>query len=37
MKYAYVENGIAIEVVSTDPVMLFVPHYADGSSKFRIA
>ena len=29
MKYAYVENGIAIEVVSTDPVMLFVPHYAE--------
>lgn len=28
MKYAYVEKGVAIEVVSTDPNMLFVPHYA---------
>lgn len=28
MKYAYVRDGVAIEVVETDPAMLFVPHYA---------
>lgn len=28
MKYAYVENNTAVEVVESDPHMLFVPHYA---------
>lgn len=28
MKYAYVVNNKAIEIVSTDPAVLFVPHYA---------
>jgi len=28
MKYAYVQNNTAIEVVESDPHMLFVPHYA---------
>jgi len=27
-KYAFVENGIAVEVVRTDPAILFVPGYA---------
>lgn len=29
MKYAYVQNGTAVEVVETDPAVLFVPHYAE--------
>lgn len=28
MKYAYIENNTAVEVVEADPFMLFVPHYA---------
>lgn len=28
MKYAYVVDNKAVEVVSTDPAILFVPHYA---------
>jgi len=28
MKFAYINNNIAVEVVSTDPAILFVPHYA---------
>jgi len=28
MKYAFVSNNVAVEVVSTDPSILFVPHYA---------
>ena len=28
MKYAFLNNGTAVEVVSTDPHMLFVPGYA---------
>lgn len=28
MKHAYIINGVAVEVVSSDPHMLFVPHYA---------
>lgn len=28
MKYAYIENNKAIEVVEADPFILFVPHYA---------
>lgn len=28
MKYAFVSNGIAVEVVESDPHTLFVPHYA---------
>ena len=31
MKYAYIENNTAIEVVESNPSILFVPHYA---SKF---
>ncbi len=27
-KYAFVQNGVAIEVVRTDPAILFVPGYA---------
>lgn len=27
-KYAFVKNGTAVEVVRTDPAMLFVPNYA---------
>lgn len=29
MKYAYIENNVAVEVVAVDPFMLFVPHYAE--------
>ena len=29
MKYAFVSNNMAIEVVSTDPHIVFVPHYAN--------
>lgn len=29
MKYAYVQNNTAVEVVESDPFMLFVPHYAE--------
>lgn len=29
MKYAYVQNNTAVEVVESDPHMLFVPHYAE--------
>jgi hypothetical protein len=28
MKYAYINNNIAIEVVESNPQILFVPHYA---------
>lgn len=28
MKYAYVQNNTAVEVVQSNPHMLFVPHYA---------
>lgn len=28
MSYAFISNNVAIEVVSTDPAILFVPHYA---------
>ena len=28
MKYAYVQNNTAVEVVESNPHMLFVPHYA---------
>ena len=28
MRYAFVSNNVAIEVVSTDPHIVFVPHYA---------
>lgn len=28
MKYAFVKNGVAIEVVESDPALLFVPGYA---------
>lgn len=28
MKYAFVNNGAAVEVVSTDPHLIFVPNYA---------
>ena len=28
MKYAFLNNGTAVEVVSTDPHLLFVPNYA---------
>ena len=28
MKYAYVQNNTALEVVASDPFTLFVPHYA---------
>lgn len=28
MKYAYVQNNTAVEVVQSNPYMLFVPHYA---------
>jgi len=29
MKYVYVENNKAVEVVSGNPFIIFVPHYAD--------
>ncbi len=32
MKFAYIENNKAIEVIEVDPLMIFVPHYA---SKFE--
>jgi len=28
MKYAYINNNLAIEVVESNPQILFVPHYA---------
>lgn len=28
MKYAFVRENVAVEVVESDPSMLFVPHYA---------
>lgn len=28
MKYAYIQNNTALEVVASDPFTLFVPHYA---------
>lgn len=34
MAYAFVQDNVAVEVVSSDPRMLFVPHYA---SQFVVA
>lgn len=29
MKYAFIKDNIAVEVVTNDPFMLFIPHYAE--------
>lgn len=29
MKYAFIKNNTAVEVVQSDPFMIFVPHYAE--------
>lgn len=29
MKYAFIQNNTIIEIVQTDPFILFVPHYAE--------
>jgi hypothetical protein len=28
MKYAYIDNGVAVEVIQTSPMLIFAPHYA---------